>query len=152
MSFCVGVAKATPSERIDMVRRGVAPEWLGRLARALRIAEEHLMLYLGIDRRVVLSRLAEGDRLDAHDSDAVVATARLVGDALNLHGQGDPPAETGGADIAGQVGTWLRTAMPDLDRRAPIQYLDVAEGRALVARLWMERHATACESVGSDAS
>ena len=84
MSFCVGVAKATPSERIDMVRRGVAPEWLGRLARALRIAEEHLMLYLGIDRRVVLSRLAEGDRLDAHDSDAVVATARLVGDALNL--------------------------------------------------------------------
>jgi uncharacterized protein (DUF2384 family) len=146
------VAKATPTERMDMVRRGVAPEWLGRLAGALRIAEEHLMLYLGIDRRVVLIRLAEGDRLDAHDSDAVVATARLVGDALSLHGQGNSATQSGGDDIARQLGTWLRTSMPDLERRAPIQYLDVAEGRALVARLWMERHATACESVGSDAS
>src|ERR1700754_3273736 len=151
-AFCLGVAQATPTERMDMVRRGVTPEWLGRLARALRIAEEHLMLYLGLDRRKVLNRLAEGGRLDPHDSEAVIATANLAGYALTLRGRADPAQQPETSDMLRQLGTWLRTPRPELERRAPIQYLDVAEGRALVARLWGDLHAITCESVGPDVS
>ncbi len=43
-------------------------------------------------------------------------------------------------DIARQLGMWLRTPAPDLDHQAPIQYLDVTEGRELVARLWVGRY------------
>lgn len=140
-AFCVDVARIAPTERMDLVRRGIAPLWLGRLAGAMCIAEEHLTLYLGLDRRIVVARLADGERLGPQDSEAVLATAKLIGDAMIRSGQADPGTVVRGVDIAAQLGTWLRTPTPDFERRAPIQYLDVMEGRSLVARLWAEQHA-----------
>lgn len=138
-AFCLDVARIAPMERMDMVRRGVAPIWLGRMAAAMGIAVEHLMLYLGLDRRVVAARLADGSRLDPHDAEAVVATAKFVGDAMLLSGLSDPDTYGRGVDVAGQLGIWLRTPTADLEYRAPIQYLDTVEGRALTARLWIEQ-------------
>lgn len=130
MAFCLDVARIAPIERMDMVRRGVAPEWLSLLAGMLGIAEEHLTLYLGLDRRSVVARLADGARLEPQDSEPVVDLAKFIGDAMLLSRQADPAL----------LGTWLRTPSAELERRAPIQYLDVAEGRGLVTRLWIEQH------------
>jgi hypothetical protein len=140
-AFCLDVARMSPMERMDMVRRGIAPIWLGRLAGAMGIAEEHLTLYLGLDRRHVVARMGQGERLEPRDSEAIAATAKWIGDAHLLKRLPTEPGPVGtGVDIAAQLGTWLRTPAGELERRAPIQYLDVAEGRALVAHLWAQQH------------
>jgi uncharacterized protein (DUF2384 family) len=140
-AFCLDVACAAPMERIDRVRRGIAPVWVSRLARAMRIADEHLVLYLGLDRRAMARRMAGGERLDPHDSEAIVATAKLLGDTFVALAAGGQAVQE--VHIARQLGMWLRTPTPALDHQAPIQYLDVTEGRELVARLWIGRYTSA---------
>lgn len=140
-AFCLDVACAAPMERIDRVRRGIAPVWVNRLARAMRIADEHLVLYLGLDRRAMARRMAGGERLDPHDSEAIVATARLLGDTFVALAAGGQPVQE--VHVARQLGMWLRTPTPDLDHQAPIQYLDVTEGRELITRLWVGRYTSA---------
>ncbi|MET0616789.1 MAG: antitoxin Xre/MbcA/ParS toxin-binding domain-containing protein [Luteibacter sp.] len=133
------MARATPLERIEMIRRGLAPALVTELAHDLRIAEDNLMLYLGLARAAVRRKLADDERLAPRESEGVMALAVFLGEtllALDVAVQANPGLQM---DAAAWLGKWLRTPHAELAQRAPLQYMDVGQGRALVAELLASR-------------
>jgi hypothetical protein len=129
----VDVVQATMEERIDRVRRGLLPTLVAQLAHDLRIPDHNLALYLGLNRASLRRRIADEERLSAQESEGPLAMAWLAGSVVMACRQ--PSVERAiVVDPLGWLGRWLRTPVPGPDgRRAPIQYMDVVEGRALVA-------------------
>ncbi|WP_213948270.1 antitoxin Xre-like helix-turn-helix domain-containing protein [Luteibacter sp. dw_328] len=129
----VAVIQATTEERIDRIRRGLPPALVGQLASDLRIPDHNLALYLGLNRANLRRRMADEERLSPQESEAPLAMASLAGSVVMACRQSS--VERGiVADPLGWLGRWLRTPLPGLDGRgAPIQYMDVVEGRAVVA-------------------
>jgi len=126
---------ATAEERIARVRRGLLPTLVMQLAHDLRIPDHNLALYLGLSRATLRRKLAEDERLGGHESEAVLALATLAGRVIVACRQ-PAVSEAVVVDPLGWLGRWLRTPMIGFDGRAPIQYMDVVEGRILVAE-WL---------------
>lgn len=129
----VDVVQATREERIDRVRRGLLPTLVAQLAHDLRIPDHNLALYLGLNRASLRRRIADEERLSAQESEGPLAMAWLAGSVVMACRQ--PSVERAiVVDPLGWLGRWLRTPVPGPDGcRAPIQYMDVVEGRAVVA-------------------
>lgn len=131
----IDMASATPLERVEMIRRGLSPALVMDLAYDLRLSEDNLMLYLGLHRVRVRQKVVDEDRLSPRESEGVMALAVFLGDTL----LGLGAAVEGGPDIqldaAAWLGRWLRTPQPDLEHRAPLQFMDLGHGRALIATL-----------------
>jgi len=129
------MARATPLERVEMIRRGLPPELLMDLAYDLRLSEDNLMLYLGLHRVRVRQKVVDEDRLSPRESEGVMALAVFLGETL----LGLGAAVEGGPDVnldaAAWLGRWLRTPHAELEHRAPLQFMDLAQGRAVVAAL-----------------
>jgi putative toxin-antitoxin system antitoxin component (TIGR02293 family) len=124
--------RATTEERIERVRRGLEPSLVARLARDLRIPDQNLALYLGLSRALLRRRVADDERLTAQESEGLLALASLAGSVVTAC---ELPSVDGSilAEPLEWLGRWMRTPMPGLEGRAPIQFMDVCEGRALVA-------------------
>lgn len=135
---------APAEERIERVRRGLLPTLVIQLAHDLRIPDRHLALYLGLNRATLRRKLAEDERLDAQESEGLLAMATLAGSVIVASRQ-PSVSKTVIVDPLAWLGRWLLTPMARLDGRAPIQYMDVVEGRTLVA----ERLAGALSPDGS---
>jgi uncharacterized protein (DUF2384 family) len=129
------VVQATTDERIERVRRGLLPTLIMQLAHDLRIPDRNLAHYLGLNRATLRRKIADDERLGAQESEGLLATATLAGSVIMASRQ---PSVTKAivVDPLAWLGRWMRTPMVGLDGRAPIQYMDVVEGRALVAR-WL---------------
>jgi len=129
----VDVVQATPDERIERIRRGLLPTLVAQLAHDLRMPEHNLALYLGLNRASLRRRIADEERLSAQESEAPLAMASLAGQVVMACRQAAVERDIV-ADPLGWLGRWLRTPVPGADGRpAPLQYMDVAEGRAIVA-------------------
>lgn len=123
------LAQAEPDERIELLRRGLSPTLLTALAADTGVAVDALAVHLGIGRAALRRRLADGDRLTPAESEPVFDLALLMA----AHARADAVAEGGTGDHP--LAAWLRTPHPALGGRAPLQLMDVSEGRRLVARL-----------------
>jgi uncharacterized protein (DUF2384 family) len=126
------VVQATAEERIERVRRGLPPALVMQLAHDLRIPDHNLALYLGLNRATLRRKIAEDERLGNQESEGILALATLAGSVIMASRQ---PSGNKAivVDPLGWLGRWILTPMVGLDGRAPIQYMDVVEGRALVA-------------------
>jgi len=129
------VVQATTDERIERVRRGLLPTLIMQLAHDLRIPDRNLAHYLGLNRATLRRKIADDERLGAQESEGLLATATLAGSVIMASRQ-PSVAKAIVVDPLAWLGRWMRTPMVGLDGRAPIQYMDVVEGRALVAR-WL---------------
>jgi uncharacterized protein (DUF2384 family) len=93
------------------------------------------MLYLGLHRVRVRQKVVDEDRLSPRESEGVMALAVFLGETL----LGLGAAVEGGPDVnldaAAWLGRWLRTPHAELEHRAPLQFMDLAQGRAVVAAL-----------------
>jgi hypothetical protein len=129
----VDVVQATPDERMERVRRGLPPAWLGQLAHDLRVPDRDLALYLGLNRATLRRRVVDEERLSTQESEGLMAMVSLAGQVIMACRQ--PSVERAiVADPLTWLGRWLRTPVSGAEGRpAPIQYMDVAEGRAVVA-------------------
>jgi uncharacterized protein (DUF2384 family) len=124
--------QAAAEERIERVRRGLTPTLVAQLARDMRIPEQNLALYLGLSRGLLRRRVADDERLTPQESEGPLALASLAGSAITACGL--PLADGGNvADPIEWLGRWMRTPVSGLEGRAPIQFMDVCEGRVLVA-------------------
>lgn len=129
----VDVVQATPDERMERVRRGLPPAWLAQLAHDLRVPDRDLALYLGLNRATLRRRVVDEERLSMQESEGLMAMASLAGKVIMACRQ--PSVERAiVAEPLAWLGRWLRTPVTGAEGRpAPIQYMDVAEGRAVVA-------------------
>jgi hypothetical protein len=126
------VVQATMEERIERVRRGLLPTLVTQLAQDLGIPVHNLALYLGLNRASLRRRIADEERLSAQESEAPLALASLAGSVVMACRQPSVERAIVTAPL-GWLGRWLLTPMPEAEGRAPIQYMDVVDGRAAVA-------------------
>lgn len=129
------MARTTPLERVEMIRRGISPALIMDLAYDLKLAEDNLMLYLGLQRLRVRQRLVDEERLPPRDSEGVMALAVFLGETLlglDASVTADPQMQL---DAAAWLGKWLRTPQAGLEHRAPLQFMDLAHGRVIVGTL-----------------
>lgn len=132
----LSVVQATIEERIERVRRGLPPSLVMQLAHDLRIPDHSLALYLGLSRATLRRRIAEDERLTSKESEGPLALAAFAGKAILACTQ--PLMEQAMVgDPLRWLGQWLSTPVAGLDGRAPLQYMDVVEGRVLVKQ-WLD--------------
>ena len=124
------VYRASPAERIGMIRSGVP----ARMAKQI-ITEMHLDLLvmfqaLNLKTSTVNRKAARDETLSAEDGERVVGLARLVGQVEAMVQEG---GDSAGFDAALWLAQWLREPVAALGGERPIDLLDTMEGQALVS-------------------
>jgi len=119
-------------DRIVLVKAGLPARLLTTLASDMRIPRERLYLWLGIARTTANRKVKEDDLLNQDESERALGIARLVGQVQSVVAEsGDPE----GFDAAKWTAEWLEEPNEALGGRRPGDFLDTADGRALVGGL-----------------
>jgi putative toxin-antitoxin system antitoxin component (TIGR02293 family) len=126
------VAASDPAVRMDLVRHGVPAQAVAALADALAMSRDELTRELALPRATVERKLRDGGHLGQAESERVLGVVHLIAQVRRIvEESGDPT----GFDAALWTADWLRTPAPALGGRLPVEYMDTAEGRAIVSRL-----------------
>ena len=128
-------AVADAQVQIDTVRRGIPANFLSKLAADMHVSKEQLFDWTNIPRATANRKIAADSSLSVEESERAFSVAKLIGQAATM--VGDARAANGAApfDAATWTAQWLQEPNNALGGVAPGDYLDTAEGRALVAQL-----------------
>jgi len=130
--FFVDAYQAPLINLVEMVRQGAPAGVVAQLAEHMRIPEKRLIDALGLSRASVKRKVAQGLPLTASESSRVLGLARMIGQVqFMVHELGGPDQFDAAAWLAG----WLEDALPALGGRMPAEFMDTAEGQAMVAQL-----------------
>lgn len=119
-------------DRIGLVREGVPARLLVSLAGDMHVSRERLYGWLGIARATVNRKVKAGEALNQDESERALGIARLVGQVEKIVAESGDAA---GFDAAGWTAAWLQRPNPALGGKAPGDFMDTADGRALVSGL-----------------
>lgn len=125
-SYCQFL-ESEPLASIAIVREGVPTRMLAVLAKDMQISRPQLLAWMDIPETAVKRK----NCLGACESEKILDLARLIGQIQKMvHESGEPQ----GFDAAMWLAHWLKGANPVLGGRAPGEYLDTAQGRAIVSQ------------------
>lgn len=136
----VGYYDASNVERIGIVKAGLPARLLTTLADDMHVARERLYRWLGIARATANRKVRVDELLSQDESERALGIARLVGLVEKIVAESGEPA---GFDAARWTATWLEQPNQALGGKAPGDYMDTADGRALVAALVAQMHSGA---------
>ena len=105
---------------------------LTTLADDMQVPRERLYRWLGIARATANRRVKADDVLSQDESERVLGIARLIGLVERVVAESGEPA---GFDAARWTGSWLEQPNKALGGKPPGDFMDTADGRALVAGL-----------------
>jgi putative toxin-antitoxin system antitoxin component (TIGR02293 family) len=126
------VETAPSLDRIEMVRGGVPAQVLDLLADRLGVSLEWLYETTGVARSTGDRKRRADERLNHDQSERVMGLLQLVGRVRRMvEESGDPD----GFDAARWVSAWLDAPLGSLGGRRPADFMDTADGRALVLSL-----------------
>jgi putative toxin-antitoxin system antitoxin component (TIGR02293 family) len=126
----LAVYRASPLERIAMIKRGVRATEAKRIIAELAIGQGATLKALNLSQATVNKKAKQGQTLSPEESERVVGFARLVGQLeAAIQESGDPE----GFDAAAWMSRWLAEPLPALGGVRPIDLMDTMEGQALVA-------------------
>lgn len=128
----VTLFRAEPVERIAWVKAGVMARDLTPIGQRMALSNERLFALLGLSRSTVDRKVREDKPLSRDEGERVLGIARLVGQAAAMVAESGEPA---GFDAPKWLAGWLAQPLPALGSRAPGDFMDTAEGQALVADL-----------------
>ncbi len=131
-SWIADVAHSNTLDRIQLVREGVAAQAVASLADVLDMSRDSLVRSLGLARATVERKLRSGGRLGVAESERVLGVTLLISQIQQI------VSESGNADefdAAAWVSQWIESPVPALGGRTPIEFMDTAEGRAIVSGL-----------------
>lgn len=132
--------RATPVQRINVVRTGVPAAFVSELTTALKLPKERVYQQVGLARATIDRKVRDEAMLSPDESERVVGLAQLIGQAQTIV---DESGEPHGFDAGKWVGEWLEDPHPALAGHPPGEYLDTAEGRALVSSLLAQQQSSA---------
>jgi len=119
-------------DRIGIVKAGLPARLLTTLADDMHVTRERLYGWLGLPRATANRKVKVDDVLSQDESERALGIARLVGQVEKIVSEsGDPE----GFDAARWTASWLDQPNPALGGRSPGEFLDTADGRALVSGL-----------------
>lgn len=126
------VYRLGPTERIEIIKKGVPAGVVVKLAKTIGRPKERLFKVLGLPRATVDRKMRTNQRLSIEQSERVIGFSKLVGQVqVMIEQSGDPR----GFDPAKWVADWLDRPLPALGGRCPADYMDTAEGQELVSNL-----------------
>jgi putative toxin-antitoxin system antitoxin component (TIGR02293 family) len=119
-------------DRIGIVKAGLPARLLTTLADDMHVTRERLYGWLGLSRTTANRKVKVDDILSQDESERALGIARLVGQVERLVCEsGDPQ----GFDAARWTASWLDQPNAALGGRSPGEFMDTADGRALVSGL-----------------
>jgi len=128
--YCISVYRATPLERIGMIRQGIRASEAKRLFAALPIGQGAGFRALNLSTATVNKKAKRGDMLSPEESERVVGFARLVGQLeAMIEDSGDPA----GFDARAWMARWLTEPLPALGGTRPADLMDTMEGQGIVS-------------------
>ncbi len=119
-------------ERIALVKAGLPARLLTQLADDMQIPRERLYRWLGIARATANRKIKAEELLSQDESERVLGLARLIGLVDKIVSESGEPA---GFSATRWTAAWLEQPNPALGAKAPGDFMDTADGRAMVAGL-----------------
>lgn len=122
--------RASPLERIGMIKHGIRATEAKRIINELAIGQGAVLKALNLSQATVNKKAKQNQTLSPEESERVLGIARLVGqlEAL-IQDSGEPE----GFDAASWMARWLNDPLPALGGARPIDLMDTMEGQALVS-------------------
>jgi putative toxin-antitoxin system antitoxin component (TIGR02293 family) len=130
-SSYLGFFRASPFERIDMIKRGMRAAEAKRIFADLAIGQSAAFKALKLSPATVNKKAKLHQTLSPADTERVIGIAKLVGqlEAI-IEESGDPE----GFDTTAWMSRWLKEPLPAIGGRRPVDFMDTMEGQALVSR------------------
>jgi putative toxin-antitoxin system antitoxin component (TIGR02293 family) len=122
--------RATPMERIGMVRRGVGAALAKHMLADLQLGQGAGFKALNLSAATVNKKARQGETLSPEESERVVGFARLVGQAEAMVQESGEPE---GFDARAWIAQWLTEPLPALGGVRPAELMDTMEGQGLVS-------------------
>lgn len=126
------VYRLEPIERIELIKNGVPASEVEKIARTIGRPKERLFKVLGLPRATVDRRARSQQQLSIDQGERLLGLSRLVGQVQVMVEQSGNPE---GFDAARWVADWLDRPLPALGGQCPAEYMDTAEGQAIVSGL-----------------
>jgi putative toxin-antitoxin system antitoxin component (TIGR02293 family) len=126
----IAVFRASPLERIRMIKRGVRASEAKRIIADLAIGQGAALKALNLSPATVNKKAKQGQTLSPDESERVIGIARLVG---QLEALIEESGMASGFDAPAWMSRWLNDPLPALGGDRPIDLMDTMEGQALVS-------------------
>jgi putative toxin-antitoxin system antitoxin component (TIGR02293 family) len=126
----IAVYRATPLERIDMIRRGIPASEAKRLFAELPIAQGAAFKALNLSTATVNKKAKLGDTLSPEESERIVGFAKLVG---QLEAMIQDSGNVEKFDARAWMARWLTEPLPAFGGVRPADLVDTMEGQGLVS-------------------
>lgn len=119
-------------ERIELVKQGVPAQALAALADDMQVTRDQVFLWAGIPRATANRKIRLAAALSQDESERVLGLARLIGQVEQVVAESGRPE---GFDPATWTAAWLAQPLAALGGQCPGEFIDTADGRALVGGL-----------------
>jgi putative toxin-antitoxin system antitoxin component (TIGR02293 family) len=129
MSY-LAVFRASPLERISMIKHGIRATEAKRIIAELAIGQGATLKALNLSPATVNKKAKQGQTLSPDESERVIGFAKLVGQLEAIVQESGNPE---GFDAATWMSSWLNEPVPALGGARPIDLMDTMEGQALVS-------------------
>lgn len=126
----IAVYRASPLERIDMIRRGIPASEAKRMFADLPIGQGAGFKALNFSIATVNKKAKHGETLSPEESERIVGFARLVGQLEAMLQDSGAPADF---DAGAWLARWLTEPLPAFGGARPADLVDTMEGQGLVA-------------------
>lgn len=124
------VFRASPVERIQIIRGGVSARWARSIFADLGLGTLQGFKVVGLAPATVNKKATLGSDLTLAQGERVVGVARIIGQVQNMTERNQAPPSF---DPVAWLGDWLRSPLPAFGGACPMHFLDTMEGQALVS-------------------
>jgi len=124
------VYRASPSERITLIKHGVPASDAKRMIAELALGQGAALKALNLSQATVNKKAKQDLPLSRDESERVIGFAKLVGQLQAIVQESGNPE---GFDSAGWMANWLNAPVPALGGMRPLDLMDTMEGQALVS-------------------
>jgi putative toxin-antitoxin system antitoxin component (TIGR02293 family) len=126
----LAVYRASPLERISMIKRGVRAADVKHVIADLAIAQGTALKALNLSQATVNKKAKQGQTLSPDESERVIGLARLVG---QLEAIVQESGNAQGFDATAWMSRWLNEPLAALGGVRPIDLMDTMEGQGVVS-------------------
>ena len=126
----VELFRASPLERIEIIRGGVPANEAKRMMAELAIGQGAALKALNLSQATVNKKAKQNQTLSPDESERVIGVAKLVG---QLQAMIEESGEPEGFDPAAWISRWLVEPLPAFGGARPVDLMDTMEGQGLVS-------------------
>lgn len=126
----VDLFRASPSDRIQVIKGGVPATKAKRMISDLHVDQRVMLAALNLSTATINRKASRDEALSLDEGERVIGVARLIGQLqAMIEDSGNPE----GFDAPEWLAQWLREPLPALGQARPIDLLDTMEGQRLVS-------------------